>query len=419
MSGAGDAAIRLTGVGKRYVKYEDVPALLTSVLRFSARSKRSHLWALRHVDLEVAQGETVGVIGRNGSGKTTMLRMLAGVTAPTEGVVHVRGRVAPLISVGVGFHDELTGRENVYVNGSVLGMTRAEIDKLFDHIVGFAELEEFIDTPVKFYSSGMWLRLGFSVAVASKPDILLVDEVLAVGDISFQMKGYERMLELKNQGTSVIVVSHNLEAIRNLCSRVLLLHRGENRFLGPTHEAISVYHELLDQTTEHDATERKKPVHIVQCQLLGEDGQMKQSFAAREIVTCRVRVRFDQAVEGPTFGFTLQSDAGLPVYIDSNYQEDRGSFAAGDEVECEIRFPLDLTTGSYMAHAVVRWGEDPDAATTSRLMMFFVSGRHMVFGVSDLHASFELKRPSESFPPTGTPGDAVAGAGGSDAGIST
>src|SRR5690242_6134829 len=164
--------ITLDNVGKRYTKFEDAPMLVSAALRFRARTKRSQLWAVRNVSLEVAAGECIGVIGRNGSGKSTLLQMVAGVTAPTEGRVAVRGKVAPLISVGVGFHPELTGRENVYVNAAILGLPRRETERRFDAIVDFAEIEDFIDTPVKFYSSGMYVRLGFAVATQVDPDVL-------------------------------------------------------------------------------------------------------------------------------------------------------------------------------------------------------------------------------------------------------
>src|SRR5438105_3898304 len=180
--------------------------LVTAALQFRNRTRRSRLWAVRHVDLDVAPGECVGVIGRNGSGKSTLLQMIAGVTAPTEGSVAVHGRVAPLISVGVGFHPELTGRENVFVNGAILGMSRSTIEQRLDDIVEFSEIAAFIDTPVKFYSSGMAVRLGFSVAIYAHPEVLLVDEVLAVGDLSFQLKSYERMMEIRQSGTTILVV---------------------------------------------------------------------------------------------------------------------------------------------------------------------------------------------------------------------
>ncbi|MGH9084268.1 MAG: ABC transporter ATP-binding protein, partial [Acidimicrobiales bacterium] len=211
--------IELRGAGKQYTKYEDAPMLLNRILSYRpGQTRRSKLWAIRGVDLQVEAGETVGVIGRNGSGKSTMLRMLAGVTAPSEGMVAARGRVAPLIAVGVGFHPELTGRENIYVNGTILGLARAEIERKLDDILSFAEIDDFIDTPVKFYSSGMFVRLGFAVAVAARPDILLIDEVLAVGDYAFQAKCYERMDEMRAEGATVLVVSHNLNVVRNLCA---------------------------------------------------------------------------------------------------------------------------------------------------------------------------------------------------------
>ncbi|MGH2728372.1 MAG: ABC transporter ATP-binding protein, partial [Actinomycetota bacterium] len=244
--------ISLRGVGKRYVKYHDVPMLITRALRFRAAYGRTHIWALRNIDLDIARGESVGVIGRNGSGKSTMFRMLAGVTSPTEGRVQVRGRVAPLISVGVGFHPELTGRENVYVNGTILGLEMQEIDRLMDSIVDFAEIGDFLDTPVKYYSSGMFLRLGFSVAVASHPEILLVDEVLAVGDTAFQMRCFRRMEEIVQAGATVLIVSHNLSAIRRLCSRTLLIDKGAQLYMGDTDEAFSRYHEILAEPEESD-----------------------------------------------------------------------------------------------------------------------------------------------------------------------
>lgn len=383
----------MAGVGKRYVKYEDVPTLVSRAVRLGRRQRRSQLWAVRHIDLQVERGDTLGIIGRNGSGKTTTLRMLAGVTAPTEGVVSVRGRVAPLISVGVGFHPELTGRENVYVNGAVLGLARREIDALYDHIVDFAELEEFIDTPVKFYSSGMFVRLGFSVAVASRPDILLVDEVLAVGDLSYQLKCVGRMNELKAEGASIVVVSHNLNVVRHLCSRVLVLDGGAPRFLGATNEAISEYHRILDapRRRENAAAEPvDAPVRVSGFELLGPRGRATAHVHAGEEITFRIHARFDRSVENTTFGFALSNESGTQIYADSTRLSQMRPFAAGEETRCDVRFRAALTTGTYVAHAVVRWGDGVDEATHSDLMTFFVSGRPLVYGLADLTASFRL-----------------------------
>lgn len=392
------AVIELIGVGKRYVKYDDAPTLLGRAIARGRRTTTSSLWALRGVDLQVPPGETLGVLGRNGSGKSTMLRMLAGVTAPTEGTARVRGRVAPLISVGVGFHNELTGRENVYVNGTVLGLHRDQVDELFDSIVDFAELPDFIDTPVKFYSSGMFVRLGFAVAVAAQPDVLLIDEVLAVGDLRFQMKCYQRMNDMKDKGATVVLVTHNLQATRNLCERTLVLHDGEPHFLGPTSEAISVYHELLAAPPRGSGGDERTgtgPVEHVRTELLDEDGAASAFVSCKDTVTFRTTVRFAAAVDAPVYGLMIDSEAGVHVYSDSTYLDGSKPVGAGDSVVVETRLDAALVTGSYEARGIVVWGDDPADSIASRPVSFFVAGREMVHGVSDLGAVFEVRRAHE------------------------
>lgn len=394
------AVIELEGVSKRYVKYEDTPTLLGRAIARRNKTTRSSLWALRGVDLAVEPGETLGVLGRNGSGKSTMLRMLAGVTAPTEGVVRVRGRIAPLIEVGVGFHPELTGRENVYVNGTILGLSPREIDDLFDSIVDFAELPDFIDTPVKFYSSGMFVRLGFAVAVAAQPDILLIDEVLAVGDLRFQMKCFNRMSELKAGGATVVLVTHNLQATRNMCDRTLVLHDGEPHFLGATNEAISVYHELLATAPRGSAAVAAAagPVESITTELVGPDHQPAAYAATGDTVTFRTQVRFTEDVAEPIYGLVLTSGAGVHVYSESTYLGERRPVRAGEVVTCEARVALSLVTGSYEARGVVAWGESPDENMASRPVSFFVSGRDLVDGITDLGARFDVRSDGATTP---------------------
>ena len=384
--------VELVNVGKRYTKYDDAPMLLTRALKFRPGTKRSKRWAIRGVDLTVAPGETVGVIGRNGSGKSTMLRMLAGVTAPTEGRVSVRGRIAPLISVGVGFHPELTGRENIYVNGSLLGMSRADISARADSIIDFAEIPEFIDTPVKFYSSGMFVRLGFAVAVAADPHILLVDEVLSVGDIGFQIKSFERMREMQANGTTILVVSHNLNSIRNLCERVLVVHDGEPVFLGGTDDAISVYHDLLDRSAALEAgqVDGRSPVEIEHVDLVDETGRSTAHLSAGQPATLEATVQFNQDVEKPAFSVVLVTEAGVPVYVDSTYLTGTRSFAAGEKATCRINFPAKLTTGSYTVRLGILWDEKNRRTVNSRPILFYVSGRPLVSGVTDLQADFDI-----------------------------
>lgn len=218
---------------------EFVPALLRG------RAWSPPFYALRDVSFRVARGETLGIIGRNGSGKSTILKLIAGVTAPSEGEIAVYGRVSPLIELGAGFHPDLTGRENVFLNASILGMSRKEVLARFDEIISFAELWDFVDTPVKRYSSGMYIRLGFSVAVHSDPEILLIDEVLAVGDAAFQEKCLTKMQEFRSRGVTIVVVSHSMGLVQDFCERALLLGGGYVLADGPPAEVVRHYTDLI------------------------------------------------------------------------------------------------------------------------------------------------------------------------------
>lgn len=254
-----DIAVRVENLGKQYrlgprQRYRALRDTLTETLAAPLRFLRrgpgaaraleadpTQFWALRQVSCEVRQGEVVGIIGRNGAGKSTLLKILSRITEPTEGWAEIRGRVGSLLEVGTGFHPELTGRENVYLNGAVLGMLRREIQRKFDDIVAFAEVEKFIDTPVKHYSSGMYMRLAFAVAAHLEPEILLVDEVLAVGDAAFQKKCLGKMGEVAQGGRTVLFVSHNMAAIQNLCRVGLVLNAGQVQFSGPIDQAVALY----------------------------------------------------------------------------------------------------------------------------------------------------------------------------------
>ena len=223
---------------------EFVPAL------FRGQGWADPFYALRDLSFFLDRGETLGIIGRNGSGKSTILKLIAGVMAPSEGEVRVAGRVSPLIELGAGFHPDLTGRENVYLNASILGMPSREIREHFDNIVEFSELWEFIDTPVKRYSSGMYMRLGFAVAIHSNPEVLLVDEVLSVGDAFFREKCMERMHEFQRTGMTIIVVSHSLELISTFCERAIWLEHGSMRAEGPAREVLRQYTETVHHPAE-------------------------------------------------------------------------------------------------------------------------------------------------------------------------
>src|SRR5215475_12180044 len=262
--------IRGENLGKEYrrnaVADEGLRHALSRVAKSAVspfrRAKVEKFWALKDVSLEVREGEVLGLIGRNGAGKTTLLKILSRITQPTTGWAEIHGRVGSLLEVGTGFHPELTGRENTFLSGAILGMSQSEISRKFDEIVAFAELEKFIDTPVKHYSSGMYVRLAFAVAAHLEPEILLVDEVLAVGDINFQKKCLGKMGDVARQGRTVVLVTHQLNQIRRLCHRVLWIDSGSIRQNGPTHEVCSAYESAMargdqDSVLQHRASGTK------------------------------------------------------------------------------------------------------------------------------------------------------------------
>jgi len=214
---------------------EFLPAL------FLGKETRIKFFALSHLNFEIKKGESLGILGKNGSGKSTLLKIIAGVTKPTDGRITITGKIAPLIELGAGFHPELTGRENVYLNGSILGIKKKTIDKLYQSIVDFSELWDFMDQPVKFYSSGMYMRLAFSVAVAQQPEILLVDEILAVGDIRFQEKCLGRIREFQSKGTTLVLVTHSPDQILQYCQKVLILDKGQQIFFGTASQGVEKY----------------------------------------------------------------------------------------------------------------------------------------------------------------------------------
>jgi len=306
-------AIEAEGLGKRYRLGEDLShqrlrqALQAFVLRW--RSDEHDLWALHGVSFKIEPGEAIGIIGRNGAGKSTLLKVLSRITLPTEGRARVRGRVGTLLEVGTGFHPELTGRDNIFLSGTILGMTYREVATKFDEIVAFAEVDKFIDTPVKRYSSGMYVRLAFAVAAFLDPEILIVDEVLAVGDVSFQRKSLGRLNEASSRlGRTVLFVSHNLQAIRNFCRRVLVLDKGRLVFDGPTEQGIETYLQSIPQQVDlvgasmNDRLNRTSgAVRFTELTPLNEHGLSIWQFQSGE--TIRLRFSFEVVKDVPDLGF--------------------------------------------------------------------------------------------------------------------
>ena len=262
-------------------------------------------WALKDVALEVREGEVLGLIGRNGSGKTTLLKILSRITRPTEGWAEIHGRVGSLLEVGTGFHPELTGRENAYLSGAILGMSKGEITRKFDEIVGFAELEKFIDTAVKHYSSGMYVRLAFAVAAHLEPEILLVDEVLAVGDIRFQKKCLGKMGDVAREGRTVILVSHQLNQIRRLCQRVVWLDGGMVRETGRAAELVTAYEEDMTTGNLDDIRPVEGAAQFLQWKLVGENRSADHILPSEDETTISFLLRVNQRLQSVHHGIGL------------------------------------------------------------------------------------------------------------------
>ena len=298
-----NTVIHVEGLGKKYTlggSRERYGVLRESIARAASASVRrltrrapvaddrspAELWALKDVDVDIGEGEVVGVIGRNGAGKSTLLKIMSRITEPTTGSITMWGRIGSLLEVGTGFHPELTGRDNIMLSGAILGMTRAEIQSRFDDIVAFAELAKFLDTPVKRYSSGMYVRLAFAVAAHLEPEILLIDEVLAVGDAAFQRKCLSRMTSLAKGGRTVLFVSHNLTSVANLCSRCLYLRDGTVAFDGTVPEALAAYHEDLNANGDGNMGSHRKRLSndctISGVQMLSLSGEPSRRVGARD-----------------------------------------------------------------------------------------------------------------------------------------
>jgi len=273
-------------------------------------------WALKDVSFEITSGEVVGIIGRNGAGKSTLLKILSQITKPTTGRAMFRGRVGSLLEVGTGFHPELTGRENIYLNGGILGMSRREIAASFDAIVAFAEIEKFLDTPVKRYSSGMYVRLAFAVAAHLQPEILIVDEVLAVGDMAFQKKCLGKMGEASRSGRTVLIVSHNMTTILNLCQRVVVLDQGKVKFVGPCDQGVDHYMKIYDATgggevdlARHPNRRPSSRYFFKKVRLLNTQGVATDEFLCGEGMTIEFEV--DPTVRIPNFDIEIQFEDSL------------------------------------------------------------------------------------------------------------
>jgi len=335
-----NVAISASSISKKYCKslkrsmFYGVMDIGRNSLGMSSHSdelRKGEFWAVNDISFSLEKGQTLGIIGPNGSGKTTMLKMLNGIFWPDRGKISIRGNVGALIAVGAGFHPMLTGRENIYLNGAILGLNRKEINEKFDEIVAFANVGDFLDSPIKFYSSGMFVRLGFSIAVHIEPDVLLIDEILAVGDLSFQNKSLRKLAELREKANSVVFVSHNLEHVRNLCDRTMILDAGKMVFYGDTDEAISQYHQLVRIRKKEDI-KQGGPVHsavrqstgdilITNSGVMNSNGDTAEHIKAGETFTAFFDIEVKHDVEELYFTVGIRNENNYSCIIDvSNYE---------------------------------------------------------------------------------------------------
>jgi lipopolysaccharide transport system ATP-binding protein len=313
-------------IGARQTSHPTLRDSIANVLRASfSHSHRNgdsdnSFWALKDVSFDVMPGEVVGVIGRNGAGKSTLLKILSRITEPTEGQVDLYGRVSSLLEVGTGFHIELSGRENIYLNGAILGMRRSEIDRKFDEIVAFAEIDKFIDTPVKHYSSGMYMRLAFAVAAHLEPEVMIVDEVLAVGDAAFQKKCLGKMGEIGREGRTILFVSHNMHAVQDLCSRVILLTQGRVVFDGDTLEALQIYSKPALSNVKNNSDLRRhigrtqnSTQTMVEAIIAPASGSSSSGILMGDSIVIKVSFESESSLTDIDFGFIVKDKFGVPI----------------------------------------------------------------------------------------------------------
>lgn len=390
-----DTSIIVKGIGKRYKigasqeRQDTLRDLIVSqvqnlgnVFRKGARSKKDEIWALRDISFDVKQGQALGIIGRNGAGKSTLLKILSRVTDPTEGYGELRGRVGSLLEVGTGFHPELTGRENIFLNGAILGMQKREIEARFDEIVEFSEVQKFIDTPVKRYSSGMYLRLAFAVAAHLEPEILVVDEVLAVGDADFQRKCLGKMSDVAESGRTVLFVSHNMSAIQRLTQESIVLEKGNVLLRAPSGEAVDFYlNRGLSKVGERYWEEDEIPANSapfkpLAIRIIDKAGVVSDSVRSVDPITIEIEYELLEDITGLRVGYYLLTTRGEPVFtsfdIDSEelFKEftsrPKGVFTSRcvipPQTLNEGRFVLGINASSYM---VKRYFQDDQALSFS------------------------------------------------------
>jgi len=422
-------AIEVRNVSRVYQKYSvrhRFQTFKSALLRgdlFKSLDPQELVTALDRVSLKIAQGTTFGVIGENGSGKSTLLKVVAGIAKPTDGEVRVRGKVAALIELGAGFHPEISGRENVFINGIMLGLTKKEISQKFEDIVRFAELEEFIDAPVKTYSSGMYMRLGFSIAINVNPDVLLIDEVLAVGDASFVPKCLDRIDDFRRRKKTILFVSHDLLTVEKICDRVAWLKGGRVQALGEPKRVIDLYLQDVAEKKEAEFQERqkdvdldhipveegrrearwgKRQVEIKRVTLRSLRGEPKHVFAPEEGLAIDLEVEARERVKDFVFGIGIFNSQGLSCYGTNTHLEEYRprSFEGRGRVSFRID-RLNLINGTYYLDVAVHQADGTPYDYHRNLYSFLVSSLHKDVGISRLAHRWKFSPAFRVLPPRG------------------
>ncbi len=358
-------AIEVADVARRFVVHARETRTLKDLVLAHGRTGAQEVWALRGVSLDIEPGESVGLIGRNGSGKSTLLRLVAGIIKPTRGRVAAAGRVGSLLELGAGFHQDFTGRENVFLNGSIQGLRRSDIRERFDEIVSFAEIEDAIDRPVRTYSSGMYMRLGFAIAAFLEADILLLDEVFAVGDEAFQRKCFGRISQFKQAGGTIVFVSHDASAVERLCARAVLLREGEVAFDGGTHEAIARYRRQLAEDVVPGGSSAalgewgSGEATVDAARLLGADGTAREQILAGEPLTLEIELSARAAIAPPRLHLELRDDAGVLVAEDETETARLGWIDGGGSVLARLDVPAPpLEFGRFHLRVSLETGDE-------------------------------------------------------------
>jgi lipopolysaccharide transport system ATP-binding protein len=405
-------AIKVENVSKKYCKslrksmLYGIKDIARNSLGLSSNShilRKDEFWAVDDVSFKVKKEQTLGIIGPNGAGKTTILKMLNGIFWPDKGKITIKGRVGALIAVGAGFHPMLTGRENIYLNGAILGMSKKEIDKKFDAIVEFADIGDFLDTPVKFYSSGMFVRLGFSVAIHCEPDILLIDEVLSVGDVDFQSKSFKKMQEILNRGVSIVFVSHNLDAVRRVCKKAVFLNHGKLVAAGESEEIILKYQKDMFLSANEDFRNSNKiaqekiqrrgtgEAKIINVHILDKNGMAKSIFKIGEEIIVRIHYFAPQRIRKPVFLVGIKHSNGTYcVEADSEKDGVNLDFISGKGCIKIVFDNFNLAPGTYMMSVALRWKGAVDYADMwKNTLRFYIEGPHHMKGLFYIDRKWE------------------------------